>query len=180
MARTRAPRRTTTIPSSATTSATLLPDQPITRRSSALTTTARTRTTISSRWSPRSRSPDPLLVRRVQDCREGFRRILFVAEAANRVEVGSFHGGINPKKQADAEGNQQAHQRPEHRDAGGQRGNEVGHADAEDDAGGDAYDAADAGERHGFEKKLREEISAAGADGFADAHSLRPLGACYH
>ena len=58
----------------------------------------------------------------------------FVAEAADRVEVGSFHGGINPKKQADAEGNQQAHQGPEHRDAGGQRGNKVGHAKAMDEA----------------------------------------------
>src|SRR5713226_5534060 len=64
MARTRATRRIITTLLLATTSVTPPPDRLITRRLSAPTTTARTRSTTSSRWSPRSRSPDPVLTRR--------------------------------------------------------------------------------------------------------------------
>src|SRR6266478_2271452 len=61
MARTRATRRTITTLLLATTSVTPRPDRLITRRLSAPTTTARTRSTTSSRWSPRSQSRDPVL-----------------------------------------------------------------------------------------------------------------------
>src|SRR5216683_1475595 len=64
MARTRATRRTITTLLLVTTSVTPRPDRLITRRLSAPTTTARTRSTTSNRWSPRSRSPDPVLTRR--------------------------------------------------------------------------------------------------------------------
>src|SRR5260370_8965304 len=64
MARTRATRRTITTLLLVTTSVTPRPDRLITRRLSAPTTTARTRSTTSSRWSPRSQSRDPVLTRR--------------------------------------------------------------------------------------------------------------------
>src|SRR5712692_876597 len=97
------------------------------------------------------------------------KKMLLVAEAGDRVEIGSFHGGVDAEEKADGEGNDEAGERPENRDARGEVREKCGDAEAESDTDENPHHAAGAGERHSLEQKLRANVHAARADSLAHA-----------
>src|SRR5258708_40079310 len=91
---------------------------------------------------------------------------LFVAEGFDGPQCRGPVGGIEAEEQADRKGDAE---RESHR-VGGDDGGDADNADlADEQAGGDADDAAGDREEHSFDEELSEDVAAAGPHCFSDS-----------